>query len=280
MSETAIAVLLLVLLIAGSGAGILCQDLLSERHKSKDTTESIRLVVTILVTFTALVLSLLVTSVKADFDKHNDQYRGYGVTLIRLDTRLREFGVQAERIRQELRAFAASVVLQSWPDEPPEPTGDYAKTFSPLYAGSDETREITKQLINIDEEIHNLTPTGVYQLRIYPIIEDHLKNLEDIRWTMVEGWTSKVSAVFLAMLMFWLVILFFMFGFVVPRNGLVYLAIFLTAISIASTLYLILDLDTAMSGFIKVSSQPLRDAIIHMDQTLPPPVANSTLVLP
>jgi succinate dehydrogenase hydrophobic anchor subunit len=278
MSETAIAVLLLLLLVAGSGAGLVCQDLLSEHHKSKETTESIRLVVTMLVTFTALVLGLLVTSVKADFDTHNGQYRAYGVALIRLDNRLREFGVQAEQVRKELRAFTASVILQSWPDEPP-PTGDYTKTFSPLYAGSDETREITKQLANIDEEIHNLTPTGVFQVRINPIIEDHLRRLEDIRWALVEGSTSKVSAVFLAMLMFWLVTLFFIFGFIVPRNGLVYLAIFLTSISVASTLYLILDLDHAMSGFITVSSQPLRDAIVHMDQSAPP-VAASTEVLP
>jgi hypothetical protein len=168
--ETAIAILLLAPLTAGSGAGLLCQDLLSERHKSKETTESIRLVVTILVTFTALVLGLLVPSVKADFDEHTDQYRAYGIALIRPDNRLRGFGVQAEQIRRQLRAFTASVILQSWQDEPP-PTGDYAKTFSPLYPGSDETREITKQLTDIDEEIHNLTPTGIYQLRIYPIIE-------------------------------------------------------------------------------------------------------------
>ena len=71
-----------------------------------------------------------------------------------------------------------------------------------------------------------------------------------------------------------------MFGFVVPRNGLVYLAIFLTSISVASTLYLILDLDQGMSGFIKISSQPLRDAIVHMDQSAPTPVAASTQILP
>ncbi len=279
MTETATAIFLFILLIAGSAGGWFCQGLLSERHKSKETIESIRIVVTILVTFTALVLSLLVTSVKADFDKHNDQYRVYGVTLIRLDTRLREFGFQADQIRRELRAFAASVVLQSWPDEPP-PTGEYTKTFSPLYAGSDETQEITKQLRSIDEEVRQLAPVGVYELKIYPIIEDQLRNLENIRWTLVEGSTSRVSAVFLAMLMFWLVILFFMFGLVVPRNGLVQLAIVLTSISVASTLYLILDLDSAMSGFIKISSRPLRDAIIHMDETAPPPVDASRQVLP
>jgi hypothetical protein len=279
MTETAIAIFLLILLIAGSAGGLFCQGLLSERHKSKETTESIRIVVAILVTFTALVLSLLVTSVKADFDKHNDQYRTYGVTLIRLDTRLREFGVQAEQIRKELRAFAASVVLQSWPNEPP-PTGQYIKTFTPLYAGSEETQEITKQLLNIDEEVRNLSPVGVYQLRIYLIIEDQLRNLEDIRWTLVEGSTSRVSTVFLAMLMFWLVILFFIFGLIVPRNGLVQLAVVLTSISVASTLYLILDLDSATSGFITVSSQPLRDAIIHMDETAPRLVDASTQVLP
>jgi hypothetical protein len=31
-------------------------------------------------------------------------------------------------------------------------------------------------------------------------------------------------------------------------------------------LYLILDLDTPLSGFMSVSSQPMRDALRHMDR--------------
>jgi hypothetical protein len=272
--DIAIAILSLVLLLAGSGAGLVCQNLLKERHRNPETIESIRLVVTMLVTFAALVLGLLVTSVKADFDKHNDEYRAYGDYLIRLDARLREFGPEADQIRKSLRAFTASVILQSWPEETP-PGGEYPKDFKPLFAGSDETQVITSQLHNIDNLIQNLSPQDTYHTRIYAKILEHLKQMQDVRWSLVEGCTSRVSSVFLTALMFWLVTVFFMFGMVVPRNGLVYLAVFLTSLSVASTLYIILDLDHPMDGYIKVSSQPLRGALIHMDQPVDHKVGHS-----
>jgi len=67
-----------------------------------------------------------------------------------------------------------------------------------------------------------------------------------------------------------LVIVFFMFGIIAPRNSLIYISILLASLSISSTLFVILDLDTPLSGLIRVSSQPLRDALMHMDE---PPLA-------
>jgi hypothetical protein len=69
----------------------------------------------------------------------------------------------------------------------------------------------------------------------------------------------------MSVLLFWLFIVFVIFGIVSPRNGLMILVIGLSAVLISSSLYLILDLDTSLGGFITVSSQPLRDALWHMD---------------
>jgi membrane protein implicated in regulation of membrane protease activity len=90
--------------------------------------------------------------------------------------------------------------------------------------------------------------------------------VEDIRWILVEGASSRVSSIFLGALMLWLVIVFLMFGIVAPRNSLIYVSILLASLSVSSTLFVILDLDAAMSGLIRISSQPLRDALLHMDQ--------------
>ncbi len=78
------------------------------------------------------------------------------------------------------------------------------------------------------------------------------------------------SGVFLGTLMAWLVIVFLMFGLIAPRNALVYIALLLSAASVASTIYLVLDLNTGFGGFIQVSSQPLRAALVHMDVPSPP----------
>ena len=68
MSELSGAAILLLILLGGSALGVLVQPFLSEHHRSQETTDLIRLVVTMLVTFAALVLGLLTSSVKASFD--------------------------------------------------------------------------------------------------------------------------------------------------------------------------------------------------------------------
>ncbi len=263
--EILVALYLTILLIMASGAGLFFQSRLKEHHRSRDSTEAVRMIVLMLVTLAALVLGLLVTSVKADFDNHDDLYRRYGIALIRLDIRLREFGEEANSIRRTLRAYTAMVIRQSWPDET-APSGSYPTQYTALFPGSEETTEITAALRGIDDAIQNLKPTTPYQINIYPLLQKRLSDLEDIRWILVEGPASRISSVFLAALMFWLVIVFFMFGIVAPRNSLIYVSIFLASLSVSSTLYVILDLDTPLTGLIRVSNQPLRDALMHMDQ--------------
>ena len=267
--EIVASLCLMIVLIVASAAGLFFQSRLKEHHRTRDTTEAIRMIVLMLVTLAALVLGLLVTSVKADFENHDDLYRQYGIALVRLDIRLRQFGEEGSSLRRTLRAYTAMVIRQSWPDET-APSGAYPARFTPLFPGSEETDEITVTLRRIDEAIQNLKHTTPYQANIYPILQRRLSDVERIRWTLVEGPASRISSVFLAALMFWLVIVFFMFGIIAPRNSLIYVSILLASLSISSTLFVILDLDTPLSGLIRVSSQPLRDALMHMDE---PPLA-------
>jgi len=71
---------------------------------------------------------------------------------------------------------------------------------------------------------------------------------------------------FYVVLVFWLAIVFGSFGLTMPRNALSYTAIGLGAVSIASAMFVILELDTPFSGLFTVSSQPLRDALAHLSQ--------------
>jgi hypothetical protein len=139
VTEIITALGLMVLLILASRAGLFVQGRLKEHHKSHDSAEAVRLIVLMMITLAALVLGLLLTSVKADFDSYDDLYRRYGISLIRLDVRLREFGSAANPIRRTLRSYTAMVIWQSWPDETP-PSGAYPTDFPPLFPGSEETK--------------------------------------------------------------------------------------------------------------------------------------------
>ena len=55
-------------------------------------------------------------------------------------------------------------------------------------------------------------------------------------------------------------------GLNAPRNLLSYATVALGALAIASAIYVIMDLDQPFDGIFSVSSQPLRDALIELDQ--------------
>ena len=224
------------------------------------------MIVNILVTFAALVLGLLVTSGKAEFDEHTDVYRRYGASLIQLDQRLQAYGRDADPIRTKLRAYTASVIVDTWPNEP-QPPGDYPKTFKLITPGSDESVELTVLMSQIDDMIQALMPSDPLHQRIAALMQEELRAVETERWRLVEGTQSRLSPIFVTVLVFWLLIVFTVFGILTPFNMLTAIIVGMTAISVASSIYLILDLDTPFDGYIVISNQPLRDALWHLDQT-------------
>jgi len=104
MSEAADAAIMLLILLGGSALGVFVRPFLSERHRSQETTDLIRLVVTMLVTFAALVLGLLTSSVKASFDGVDDDLRSFAIQVIQLDRSLRQYGSAAEAARADRKS--------------------------------------------------------------------------------------------------------------------------------------------------------------------------------
>jgi hypothetical protein len=75
MTEFWDAGLVLVILLGSSALGLFVRPLLSERHRSREVIEFVQLVVAMVMTFAALVLGLLTSSVKSSFDKVGNDLR-------------------------------------------------------------------------------------------------------------------------------------------------------------------------------------------------------------
>ena len=126
-SKTSVVVLaVLIVLLCASAAGMVLQGALRERHKSRETADHIRLIISILVTFAAVLLGLLITNVKTSFDTFDGRLRGYVGDVTELDVRLREYGDDAAPIRAKLRTYLAAAIADTWRNEPP-PAGVYPK---------------------------------------------------------------------------------------------------------------------------------------------------------
>jgi hypothetical protein len=66
---------------------------------------------------------------------------------------------------------------------------------------------------------------------------------------------------FLVVLVFWLAALFTGFGLFAPRNLLAVAALCVCALTVSTAIFLILDMDQPLIGFMKISVEPLRNAL-------------------
>ena len=86
------------------------------------------------------------------------------------------------------------------------------------------------------------------------------------RWVVLQEIGSSIQWPFMAILVFWLAVIFVSFGLFAPRNAIVAAALFVAALSVAGSIYLILAMDQPYSGPIKISSAPLRIALEQLGQ--------------
>ena len=86
------------------------------------------------------------------------------------------------------------------------------------------------------------------------------------RWFVFAGGGTSVLLPFLVVLTFWLTITFASYGLFAPRNATVFSILFVCALSVGSAVFLILEMDGPFDGVLRVSGEPLRNAIAHLNQ--------------
>ena len=267
MSEIGSALLVFVLLLVGTGVGVLVRPLLPEEHKAHETVQLIQLVIGMLVTFAALVLGLMTASAKNGFDAVSNDFRTYASDLVRLDSSLLEYGPDANKARSVLRTYTAAAIASTWPHEPPPPGNDYPRHLR-TDPGTEELEsvELGNLLGVVEREIRALNPSDPLHRSLANDSLTQFDRLNTARWKLIEEAHSSISEPFFVTLTFWLFIIFLSFGLIAPRNALALVTITLGALSIASAVYVLVDLDTPFTGAISISSQPMRDALIHLNR--------------
>lgn len=85
ITEPWTAAIVLLVLLGSSALGISVQSILSEHHRSAQTTALVSSVIIMLFTFAALVLGLLITDAKSSFNRVDNFSRTFAIGLIELD---------------------------------------------------------------------------------------------------------------------------------------------------------------------------------------------------
>jgi hypothetical protein len=116
------------------------------------------------------------------------------------------------------------------------------------------------------DEIQALSPRNDAERSLQEQAERLSIDIAQTRWLLFEQGDRSIPMPFLALLVFWVTIIFLSFGLFAPLNATVVATLFLCALSVSGAIFLILELDQPFGGLIKISGAPLRSAIAHLGQ--------------
>jgi hypothetical protein len=75
---------------------------------------------------------------------------------------------------------------------------------------------------------------------------------------------SSIPLPFLVLLILWLAIVFFSFGLFAPLSGTAITILCLCSMAVAGGITMILELDSPLSGLVRISAEPMRQALAQI----------------
>jgi hypothetical protein len=133
---------------------------LPERYRSAETTSNLRLGIGVIATITAVVLGLLISSVKGSFDRGSGDVQALAADLIVLDRTLRFYGPDAAHARDLLARNTERVLEGTWPANGQAPVVDD----------------------QVAEDLLNQTERAILSLQPDPQEPDFITAARDARW--------------------------------------------------------------------------------------------------
>jgi Protein of unknown function (DUF4239) len=253
MNSTLIALVSAGCIFLGALLGLFLQRLLPGHHLNKETQDVVKLSAGTIATLTALVLGLLVSSAKNSFDTMSNGIVQSSAKIILLDRALARYGPETKAAREQFKRHVAGVMEMVWPAEKTD--------MSTLTAFERATG-----LELFQDKLDKLAPQNDAQRHALAQAQQIVSELGQTRWFLIEQEQKGLPFPLLVILVFWLTLLFVSFGLFAPSNATALTVLFLGACAISGAIFLVLELNQPLEGIIKVSSAPLRNALLHLNE--------------
>ncbi len=255
MNPIGVGIIAFTCTFGGAILGMWLQRVLPPHHLDTRSKDTIRVGIGLISTITALVLGLVTASAKISFDAADAAVERSATNILALDRTLARYGSETNEIRRALQHALRARIDTIWPQDSSKPID-----LDPMRAVSGRAAE------GIAAAIHGLRPRDDSQqelrLRALKLAETMLR----ARWLSVAAAETSVSVPFFLILVFWLTITVASFGLFAARNATVLAVLFVCALSVGSAVFLLLEMDAPFDGVLKVSAEPLRYALAHLNQ--------------
>jgi hypothetical protein len=265
MDSPWLSLVALAFMLLAVATGTLIRRRWPEHHTNRETIELLQTTVMLLATFAAIVLGLLLTSAKNDFDNIENDVRNFSFTLTQLDYSLAELGAPGDPIRQDLARYTAASIAANWRDEQPPGGAFYPRLQAASAGGLGASTPILGQMLeHINSELNGETATSPQEAANLAAARRLMTIAISQRWHTVEASMGSLSSPFFAVLVFWMAVIYLCFGLSAPFNHVNFMTMVLSALALASAFFVIIDLYTPFSGYLKVDSVPMRAALQEM----------------
>jgi hypothetical protein len=167
--------------------------------------------------------------------------------ILRLDQLLRRYGPQTGPARETLRQYAELKTTDLFPNNPAD-----------VRLADPRAYELLQQLEDSLLALKAASPRDKWWLDQAMMLAG---KIGDTRWLLAQQAGQGTPKAFVALLVFWLILLFASFGLFAPRNLTSAVTLTLCAVAVAGAIGMILELEQGFGGLVHISSQPMRQAV-------------------
>jgi hypothetical protein len=248
LSPITVSCIAFAIIIGGALLGSLLRDALPGHHLADDGKDVVRLGAGLVGTIAALVLGLLIASAKSSYDTQSNQVQRLTSDIVLLDRLLAEYGPETRPIRDLMRQAVGPMVERLWREGASGPSK--GAPFQATTVSEDAFAKIGELAPQTDAQ---------RSLKTRAILVS--TDLAQTRLALFVQAGSSIPMPFLAVLVFWLAIIFTSFSLFSRLNPTLVTALVVFALSASAALFLILEMSEPFAGLMKIPSDPLRNAL-------------------
>jgi hypothetical protein len=247
-----VSLIAFAVILGGAFGGAFLRNALPDDHLTDDAKDIVRLGAGLVGTIAALVLGLLIASAKTSYDTQSGQVQRLTADVVLLDQLLAQYGSEARPIRDLMRQALGPVVEQLWRES------RSAATKEAPFVGSAVAEDA---LARIGELVPRTDAQQSLKARAIRVSTDLLQT----RLALYTQAGSSIPMPFVAVLVFWLAIIFASFSLFARLNPTLVVALVVFALSASAALFLIGEMSEPFSGLMQIPSAPLRNALAPLD---------------
>ncbi len=218
----------------------------SKAHLDSRSKEVIHGFMGVIAHLIAVVLGLLIFSAKTSFDTKDSEFKHASAKVVLLDRVLAHYGPKAKEARAALRSTVEKKLAAL------EPSGKL---------GTEKGQRTFVSVEDVQDKIRALAPESDAERWLKERALGLSGDIAQARWFLLDELDSTIPSPFVAIMVFWLMLIFFSYGLFTPRNATVFTVLALCAVSLASSVYLVLEMDDSLEGPISISTEPLHEAL-------------------